>query len=93
MLSKILNHINDCEAHLAWRSKGAGVVALVPHAAASAQNMVHRSRNPDGETGHASPDRCLVACLDEQVHMVCLNGEMKNAKPGAGGLCKGTPYA
>jgi hypothetical protein len=48
MFSKILEHINDSQANLAWSSQRAGVVAIVPDAPAPPENIVHGPRNADG---------------------------------------------
>jgi hypothetical protein len=73
VFSKILEHINDSEAHFAGRSQGAGVVPIVPDASAPVECVVHGSSDADGETGYPPTERRLVVCLDEKVDVVRLD--------------------
>ena len=56
------------------------MVTIAPHATASPENAVHCASQANREPARAARERLLIACLDEQMHVVRLNGEVHDTK-------------
>jgi hypothetical protein len=80
MLAPIGEHVDECVTDLTGRAQGACVVSIGPHPPASPEHTIDGPRNANGETLHAAPEVRRPFRLDEQMHMIHLDTEMKNAE-------------
>jgi len=76
MLAPVLQDVDQSVAHLARRSEPTRVVSVCPDTAAPTEDAVDRLRNADRETLHTTAQRRMRVALDQEMHMIVLNGEV-----------------
>jgi hypothetical protein len=80
VLAEVEQHIHEGEAHLARCSKGAGVIAPAPDRPASAAGAVDGAGAADGQALQTADQRRGRVCLDDEVQVISLHGELNHAK-------------
>ena len=80
MLPKIHQDVNECMTHRARRGERAGVVSLRPDSSATTESAIHRSRESDREAADATREREPVGCFGDQMYVVVLHAELRNAE-------------
>ena len=64
------------------------MVPIAPDSPAAAEDPVHRLREPDREAVDAPGERAAVVCLDDEVEVIALDGELENPQAAAGSRCQ-----
>lgn len=54
--------------------------AVTPHPPASSEDAVHALRDADGKSLKAARERAAIQCLNDEMHVIALNGEVQNAQ-------------
>ena len=89
VLAPILKNIDQPVAHLSRRPQHAAVVAICQDAPPAAQPAVDCLCEPDGQALHSPCKRPRLFCLDEEMDVVHLDGELHHPKPRAAGASEG----
>jgi hypothetical protein len=79
MLGPVADDVNDCIPHFARRLEGMSMVTIRPDAAAGTEELVQAFRNANGEALHALSEASPIVRLDEQMDVVGLDAEVKDA--------------
>jgi hypothetical protein len=80
MFRPIAENIDQCIAYFAWCSKSVRIVPVAPDGAGDLEKTVEMTGDPHGETLHSLREMLAIGGLDEQVDVIGLHAEMKNAK-------------
>jgi hypothetical protein len=78
MFPPILQDVDESVPDLTRRAEHPRVVAVSPHATASAEDAIHRLRESNCEALEPSGQRTAILRLDEEVNMIALYREMEN---------------
>jgi hypothetical protein len=80
VLSPILQDVDDGVSNLTRRGERARVVAIVKHAAVSAEGAIHAAGNSDFETRRAPSEPDFLRRFHDEVNVIGLHGKVQNAK-------------
>lgn len=80
MFLQVEEHVHDRIANLARRLHVDGVIAFAPHLPSSADGAIDGTTSPYCETSRAPTQSALVVGLDDEVHVISLDGEVNDAK-------------
>ena len=83
MFAPILQYIDQSISDLAWRPEGSRMKALGPKASAPPEDSVHAFGDPNGKALEPARESAAIQRLDEQVHVIALDGEVQYAKVAA----------
>ena len=75
-LAESEQHGEEAVAHLAWRSRGARLIAVAPHVAAAAPGAVERPCRAPGENLQTAPKGSAGPHFDDHVNVAGLNREV-----------------
>jgi len=84
MLPPVVQDVDEGVSHLARRSQEMRMESIPPHGPAAVERPIDGSRDANREAAHTTlePRRCLR--FHQQMEMIALNAEVKNAEPGRG---------
>jgi hypothetical protein len=80
VLAKVEQDVNETVPNLARRRQRAGVIAAVPDLAGAPQSPVDRAGGSRGEAVQPADERVSRRGLDDEVDVIGLNREMRDAK-------------
>jgi hypothetical protein len=89
MFQPILEHVNEGSAHLEWGPNPPRVIPISPHGPSPAEHAVHGLRHPDWEPLAPARESSRPLSLDQEMHVIRLDAEMKYPEARAGGRGEG----
>src|SRR5262249_32259765 len=76
----IHEHVNEAVSHVARRSQGAGVIAILPDMSSPPRYAVDRARDPYRGSHEPQREGDLVVRLHEQVDVIGLRRQMNDPR-------------
>jgi hypothetical protein len=74
VLARVLQDVDERIAHFARRFQSTSVVVIVEHRTAAMPQLIQSARDTDEQTLHRSRERAFVPSLDDQMHVIRLDG-------------------
>ena len=83
MLSRVQEQIGERLADFTRRMQCANVIAAKKHRADAPEEAIHAARDTCRDRLHAAAESLSVPCLDDQVQVIALDRELRDAEVGA----------
>ena len=92
MFLEVVEYVGERIAYLPRRPEHARVVTITPHAPGATERAIDGLRHADGESLDTAPEPRRLVRFYQQMQMVILHAEMKNAEAMSAGRPECCPY-